>query len=127
MSTKKKTSKPVKTIIAKMPKIPAFDLSFSKPDENVKIMAALESLKTNSGWMFLTQVFQGNIKYLANQIISKTTDTGQVLSDADIDILRFKHAYLTELLDKPDAFLKQFSRVDEKEDDLDPYERGKNG
>ena len=116
----------MKTIIVKVPKAPAFDLSFKNTKENTKILVAIESLKTNTGWQFLTQVFQENLKDLSNQIITKRDPyTNKDLTDAEVDILRSKYAYLTELLNKPDTFIKQLRRTEEPEEDLDPYERGK--
>lgn len=111
-----------KTIIVKVPKAPKFDLSFSKTQENTRIIVALESLKSNPGWQFITQVIQGNIKYLADQIISKQGDNGVVLEDGDIDILRIKYDYLSEILKKPDKFLKELTRTESKEESLDPYQ-----
>jgi len=120
----KKQTQP-KTIIIKAPKPKSFDLSFTKPNENMKILAAIQTLQANAGWHFLTQVFQENIKFLERQIITKIDpETGKELTDAQIDLLRFKHAYLTELLNKPEQFIKQLSRTDQAENDLDPYDKG---
>lgn len=120
----KKQTQP-KTIIIKAPKPKSFDLSFTDTKENMKILAAIQTLQANAGWHFLTQVFQENIKFLERQIITKVDpETGKELADAQIDLLRFKHAYLTELLNKPEQFIKQLSRTDQAENDLDPYDKG---
>ena len=113
----------MRTVIIKAPKPVSFDLSFTKTNENTKILEALNTLKANAGWHFLTQVFEENIKYLAHQIITKRGDDNQELKDADVDLLRFKHSYLSELLKKPDHFLKELTRTDQSENDLDPYEK----
>lgn len=116
-----KKKKIIKTIIAKVPKAPKFDLSFTKPVENTKILVALESLKTNTGWQFLTQVINANKDFLSKQIITKLSDTGSPLKEEEVDQLRFKYNYLTELLDKPDAFIKTLQRTETQEENLDPY------
>lgn len=119
---KPKTTEP-KVHIAKVTTPVKFDLSFTKPTENTKILVALESLKVSAGWVFLTQLFQENINHLAMQIVKKIDENGKTISEAEVDILRYKHAYLEELLGKPDQFLKNLTRKDESEEDLDPYEK----
>lgn len=109
-----------KVIIAKVPKVRKFDLSSSSPEENARIVEALESLKQNSGWKFLTQVLEANKEILAKQIIEKEQD-GKTLSDAEVDILRQKYGYLKELLEKPDFYLKKLTLEPIEADDLDPY------
>ena len=118
----KKTTPKSKVIIVKRPKAPKFDLSFSKTVENTKIIVALESLKHNEGWQFLTQIFQKNIKYIEQCIITKQ-DGEKDLLERDIDLLRMKHSYLTEILKKPAYYLKELTRTETVEDDLDPYEK----
>lgn len=123
--TKKATKKPMKTIIAKVPKVPAFDLSFEKTAENTKIIVALENLKASGGWQFLTQVFEKNIEYIGNQIITKLGDDGKPITEDQVDRLRDRYSYLKELLAKPDHFLKQLkadNNITVKEDN-DPYEK----
>lgn len=111
-----------KVIIVKRPKAPKFDLSFKKTEENTKIIVAIESLKANTGWQFLVQVFNENMKVLADNIISKKEE-GKDLTNEEVDILRFKYEYLNEIMNKPDKFLKQLTRTDEREEDLDPYQK----
>jgi hypothetical protein len=120
-----KPKKELETIIIKGPKPRRFDLSMKRPNENVKILAAIESLKQNAGWHFLVQVFNENIKVLSEQIISKQDEYGKPLNDAQIDELRMKYSYLKELLEKPDSFVKTLSRTDEGTPNLDPYDDGR--
>lgn len=123
MPKKATTKKPMKVIIAKVPKVPAFDLSFEKTAENTKIIVALENLKASGGWQFLTQVFAKNIEYIGNQIINKIGDDGKPLEEAQADRLRDRYAYLKELLAKPDHFLKLLKADTniETRDEHDPY------
>jgi len=115
-----KKDKKTKPIIAKVPKVRKFDLSSASPEENARIIEALESLKQNSGWIFLTQILTVNKDVLAEQIINKEQD-GKVLTDAEVDILRQKHSYLKELLEKPDIYLRKLRIEPEEREDLDPY------
>jgi len=115
--------KKLKTIIVKRPKAPKFDLSFRKTEENTKIIVAIESLKANAGWQFLVQVFNENLKFLADRIISKTSETGKELTNEEVDIMRFKYEYLNEIMNKPDKFIKELTRTDQIDEDLDPYQK----
>ena len=115
--------KKLKTIIVKRPKAPKFDLSFRKTEENTKIIVAIESLKANAGWQFLVQVFNENLKFLADRIISKISETGKELTNEEVDIMRFKYEYLNEIMNKPDKFIKELTRTDQIDEDLDPYQK----
>lgn len=117
-----KKKAPIKTIIIKAPKIRPFDLTGERKGEEVRIIEALNSLKANAGWIYLSQIFDLNLKTLEKSIITKMED-GKKLTDAEVDLQRVKHAYLTELLEKPDYYLKQFMRQDSKDDGLDPYDK----
>jgi hypothetical protein len=119
---KKKTQK-LKTIIVKREKPPKFSLDFKDTTNNTKILVALEQLKSTAGWVFLTQVFQANLDELSRQIISKRGPNKEVLKDSEVDELRFKYEYLTELLEKPDYFIKQLTREEMTEVDNDPYQK----
>lgn len=119
----KNKAKTAKVIIAKVPKPRKFDLSLAKKDENIRILAALQSLEVNAGWTFLTQLFEKNKEYLAKSIIDKTDEQGNTLSDAQVDVLRMKHAYLNELLQTPSKWIKRLAREAPPDDDLDPYHK----
>jgi hypothetical protein len=116
-------AKKLKTIVVKREKPPKFDLNFGSKINNVKILEALEQLKVNAGWVFLSQVFQANLSELSRQIISKRGPNREILKDPEVDELRFKYEYLTELLEKPDYFIKQLSKQDTPEIDNDPYDK----
>ncbi len=122
---KKKTlAKPnKKVIIAEMEKARPFKLKDQSPEEKSRILLSLQSLKMNAGWLFLTQVFQENIKILENQILDKRGEDNKVLTEDIVDELRFKRMYLKELLGKPDSWIKLMSgEVEEQEpENNDPY------
>lgn len=115
--------KPTKTIIVKLPKAPKFDLSFSDEKENARILNALDSLKQNAGWQFMSQILEENKKVLAKQIIDKEVD-GKILSEVEVDNLRSKYGYIRELLEKPDYYIKQLRKENVTNDNLDPYDTG---
>lgn len=119
---KQKKDKKIEQIIVEVPKTPAFDLSFTRTEENTKIIVALENLKHNSGWQFLTQVFEENLKYLGKQIISKIGEDNHELTEIEVDLIRSKYKYLKEILDKPDYFLKKLRVEDTITENLDPYD-----
>lgn len=114
----------MKTIIIKAPRPRKFDLSFSKPNENMKILSALESLKQNQGWYFLVQMLEKERDTIDKSIISKIDpDTGKVMSDADVDLLRTKRSYLDELIRMPEKITSELSREEIPEYDADPYDK----
>lgn len=121
----KKTTKKLRTVILKAPKIAPFNLSLEDQDENARIVLALESLKQNAGWLFLNQIFEENKKILATMIIEKVDLNGKPISEEQADEARFKHGYLKELMNKPDEYLKKLKPKRDQIDDLDPYEQGK--
>lgn len=109
-------------MIIKVAKPPTFDLSFNNRVENTKIIVALESLKGNAGWQFLTQVLEKNIEYIQKCVMTKKD--GEVkLEEKELDVMRDKYEYLKELLEKPDMFIKKLKGNDDTGDNgLDPYE-----
>lgn len=114
----------MKTIIVKAPKPRKFDLSFSKPGENLKVLSALESLKQNQGWYFLIQMLEKEKAMIDNGIITKIdTETGKIMSDADVDLLRIKRNYLDELIKMPDKVTGQLAREEQEPYDADPYDK----
>lgn len=115
--------KPIKTVIVKRERPQKFDLSFTKANENAKIIEAIESLKTNHGWQFMTQVFEANIKDLAEQILLKQDKLGKTLTDQEVDTLRDKYCYLKEIMETPEKYLKELTRTDGVLPDLDPYNK----
>lgn len=114
-----------KIIIAKVPRPAKFDLTLERKGEAEKVIAALESLRTNAGWMFLSQMTEKNIEYLEKQIISKigVGEDGKpcTLKDTDIDILREKHAILSEIINTPEKYLRNLKRKPSELPNLDPY------
>ena len=117
---KKQPTKKLKTMIIKAPKVKPFDLSFKDVKENTKIIVALESLKGNAGWQFLTQVLEANVKYLNNCILEKK-DGEIILEEKDLDVMRDKYRFINELLEKPDMFIKKLKSPEIEPENLDPY------
>lgn len=122
MATKKKQ---LKTVILKAPKVAHFNLTLEDKNENARIVLSLESLRQNAGWLFLTQVFEENKKVLAQMIIEKTDIDGKPITEAQADEARYKHAYLKELMEKPDFYLKKLKPHADPIDENDPYDQGK--
>lgn len=118
-----KKKSPNKVIIAKVRPPKPYDLSFSNPRENSRIVVALQTLKTNAGWQFLEQILRVNMKDLSENIITKLDYNKKVLTDEEVDVLREKYRYLNELLNKPEEFIKKLSIENEENvvEDLDPY------
>lgn len=119
---KKINTKPrKKVIIADMEPVRPFKLQDQSPEEQSRILLALQSLKMNAGWLFLSQVFKENIQVLESQILEKRGEKNEILDENKVDELRFKRLYLKELLDKPDFWIKQIRKDVPEIENLDPY------
>lgn len=119
---KKPTIKKLKTIIVKPAKVKPFNLSLEDTDENARIVLSLQTLKATAGWIFLMQIFEVNAKLLADMIIEKKDQDGNILDEKQADEARYKYGYLKELMNKPDEFIKKLKPKRDARDDLDPYE-----
>ncbi len=106
------------------PKAAPFNLSLEDQGENARIVLALNSLKGNSGWQFLMQVFRENKAILSDMIIEKIDQDGNPITEVQADEARFKYKYLDELMKKPDFYLKKLAPQVSPMDELDPYDQG---
>lgn len=112
-------------MIIKPKRVAPFDLTLENAKENTRIVLALTNLKNDAGWIFLTQVFAENKRVLAEMIIKKQDIDGKPLTEEQTDEARYKHNYLEELMNKPDFYIKKLSPHNDPQDDLDPYDKGK--
>lgn len=113
-------------MIAKVRKPKKFKLTGEDIEENNRILMALESLKQNIGWMFLTQVLEENIRVMEENILNKYDENGAIISEDELDKLRNKRSFYKELLEKPDFYMKKLKTPNVVENSLDPYYQGKN-
>lgn len=115
----KKTKK-----IEKVQRHKKFDLSIDRPEQAAEIIDALTALQQDKGWHLLKQIFEGNIAVLEGSILKKVDpDSGAPLSEEECDRLRDRLSYLVELLEKPQAIIRQFSQTSPQEPDYDPYHK----
>ena len=82
--------------------------------------AALRQLGGSPGWLLLVETMGANLAVLANAIITKEQD-GKALTDAEVDKLRDKHGYLTELMAMPDKLIGHLKKTVGDADDFDPF------
>lgn len=122
MPTKKNK---LKSIIIKPPKPRKFSLAFDNPNENARIVAALEALKLSAGWVFIEQILQKNIDFLGQCLIKGTNEKGEKCSDTVLEEVRWKYGYMTELLNKPNEYIDKFAPFDRQSTNLDPYDDGR--
>lgn len=83
----------------------------------------LENGKISPFWEQLCKITRENIVLLENQILEKESiETGETLTDVEVDRLRDKRSAMLELLDLPQALIDSIknSQVDQV-DELDPY------
>lgn len=121
MPKKTVTKKERKTVTVINAPVVHFDLTFENEKENQRILMALQSLKNNAGWQFLTQVLTENKNIMATQIIKKSNLNGGKLTEEQTDELRYKHDFIEEIIEKPDFFLNKLSPKYNPDNNLDPY------
>ena len=93
------------------------------PEQFVEIADALRALTASQGWKLLVQTIEANVAILEGQIISKRErDTGRVLNEDEVDDLRVKHGYLSELLVMPTKMAEQVTSDNGSDaEDFDPF------
>ena len=113
-----------KTATKKVVKHKKFDLSVNTKDQASDIINSLKSLQADRGWIFLKQIFEGNIAVLEQAIMLKVDpDDGKtVLTEDQCDRLRDKRSYLVELLNKPNSIIEGFKISQTPETNYDPYD-----
>jgi hypothetical protein len=100
-----------------------FDLNIGTPQQANELIAHLEVMKATAGWHILREIIQGNLAVLERAIVTKTDpETKTAIDDKACDVLRIKHGYLEELMEKPDRLIAQFKKQTGMEvPTYDPY------
>jgi hypothetical protein len=113
---KKPTKKKIeKVIVAQVPK-PEVPVAV----EN--IIGALASLQASQGWALIVKILNDNITYLEKAILEKIDPlTKEVLSDAEVEILRTKRSLNIDLRDTPATYSKVVKDAGAVPVDYDPY------
>ncbi|MFH1559019.1 MAG: hypothetical protein ABIC19_00660 [Patescibacteria group bacterium] len=82
----------------------------------------LEDLQSSHGWQIITRICEGNIEYLDKMIIKKKdSETGEELTDKEVDRLRDKRGYLVELMETPKNFIEKLTQSNIPPEEFDPY------
>lgn len=91
-------------------------------DDTARIVLALQAMAVTEGWAIVVQTCERNIEYLEQSILSKCEPTTEeILSDADVDLLRAKRDFLLELKELPQRFMEKLSESPEPPQNFDPY------
>lgn len=111
MAEKKKTTKKQEGIAPKEVGFKPFDLDISTPQKANDLIAHLEIMKATAGWLIMRQIIEGNLAVLEKAIVTKRDpETGVAIDDTACDVLRVKHGYLEELVEKPERLIGQFKK-----------------
>ena len=114
--TKKQTKK-TKVMTVEIPKQEAPALNAV---ENV--IASLTSLQASQGWAIVVKILNDNIAYLEKAILEKVDPiTKEVLTDAEVEILRIKRGLNIDLRDTPGNYSKVVKDVGEVPVEYDPF------
>lgn len=89
---------------------------------------ALQSLEASMGWAVMVRILKENITYLEQLILNKVDPlTNIILSEIDVDKLRYKREISKEFLDTPKNYIKMLTPKEEIETtDPDPYYKNAN-
>lgn len=86
------------------------------------VIGALMSLQASQGWAIIVKILNDNIIYLEKTILEKIDPVSkELLSDAEVELLRTKRALNIELRDTPANYSKVVKDIGEVSEDYDPY------
>lgn len=86
------------------------------------IIAALKNLKNVPGWQIVVNNLKDNIKYLELEIIKKMDlETGERLTDEEVDKLRVLRDLNEEMLETPNKLIERLEKPVQEEYNPDPY------
>lgn len=89
----------------------SFDLNITNEQQAQELIGYLMVLKHTAGWQILKQIIEGNMAVLEQAIIKKVDpETNEKLTEVQADECRFKHSYLSELVEKPDRLIALFRK-----------------
>lgn len=92
------------------------------PNSIEERVLALKSLVATSGWAVIVKILNDNISYLEKAILEKIDpETKAVLSDEDVEKLRYKRSLNIELRDTPETYTKLLIESDNVPTNYDPY------
>lgn len=90
--------------------------------QRAKLVKDLRNLKENSGWKILRSNLEDNMEYIRDQIVTKRhAETGEMLDEDEVDMLREKYESLNDLTQSPDKLINYYNNFDEREENFDPY------
>ncbi len=93
------------------------------PKSSDAIVAALISLQVSEGWAIIRNNLDENIRYIESAILNGIDpQSREKLTDAEIEMLRYKRNLNLELRDTPENFIKKItSSAPQFSDGYDPY------
>ena len=99
----------------------SFDLFETEAQRNEAVELFLQ-LQGHGSWRLLSKLFQININYLTELLISGVDEKGVLLHPDAIVEIRAKIQIYREVANKPEHYVKQFTNtVDLDEERIDPY------
>lgn len=101
----------------------AFDLDIKNPAQAEELVAYMVQLQASAGWLLLRQIMQGNIAVLEAMIIDRIDmNTGNKLTEEQLDEARDKRAIMKEMIEKPQALIDMFKKqTGTPVETFDPY------
>ena len=126
MATKKKTTKKPKVKLEEPKHYEPFDLSVETPEQGIEIAIHLQNMMNTQGWHIMKQVLEGNIAILEQAIVrKKDPDTGELLTDEEVEDVRKNHNIMEQMLNKPQELVERFKKQDSTLiPSYDPFDNG---
>jgi hypothetical protein len=124
-TTKKQTAKKSKAVQLKLKREEQLVFTVDTPEQAAEIAAHLSQLEVTTGWIFLKQMLMASMDVIERQIITKKDiDTGQLLTEDEVDSLRKSYLAYEELIDKPAQLIENLTQGNRPTSpEYDPYSR----
>lgn len=95
-------------------------------NQNTEVLRKiLEAGTASEFWGSMLKIMDDNVKFLEAQIITKTSleegHEGEMLTDSEVDVLRYKRQLQKDLMECPSALLEQLNRNEIRNKELDPF------
>jgi hypothetical protein len=87
------------------------------------VVMQYEGLMQHPGWMKLVVIMEKNMQLLKEQIIAKKALDGSPLTEAAVDLLRYRLDDIQEIRTSPERYVKMLVERGEEalEEDYDPF------
>lgn len=93
-----------------------------EPMSNETIILYLQDMMKSAGWKIVEQIFKDNIILIEKQILEKmNAETGESISEKEVDKLRIKREYFLQIIDTPKGYIEMLENPESTPEEFDPF------